>query len=113
MGQMMDRVPRELTKEEIQNIARTNHAWQGEHNEGQHRVPRLLQEPNARGGAQARPGPYPRRYVGAEVRDNDDEPFEEKMAQLGKQLQKQQAEAAELVAAIEAMLRMPGFSMQR
>jgi hypothetical protein len=43
---MVDRVHRELTKEEIQNIARTHHAWQGEHNAGQHReIPGFCKSP--------------------------------------------------------------------
>ncbi|WP_425485733.1 N-6 DNA methylase [Limisphaera ngatamarikiensis] len=33
---MVHRVQRELTKEEIQNIARTYHAWRGEQDTGQH-----------------------------------------------------------------------------
>jgi type I restriction enzyme M protein len=37
MGRMVDRVHRELTDEEIQKIARTYHAWRGEHDAGEYR----------------------------------------------------------------------------
>ena len=44
-------------------------------------------------------------YVGAEVQQDDDEPFEEKMKRLVVQLRGQQAEAAKLDAAIAANLK--------
>ncbi len=51
----------------------------------------------------------PGRYVGAEVKDDDDEPFEAKLQRLVAQLREQQAEAAKLDAAIERNLQEPGF----
>jgi type I restriction enzyme M protein len=51
----------------------------------------------------------PGRDVGAEVHDDDDEPFGEKMARLVEQLRKQQAEAAKPDAAIAANLKELGF----
>lgn len=55
----------------------------------------------------------PGRYVGAEARKDDGEPFEEKMARLVVQLREQQAEAAKLDAAIVANLKELGFWEQR
>ena len=51
----------------------------------------------------------PGRYVGAEIQEDDGEPFEDKMKRLAAQWRKQQAEAAKLDAAIEANLKKLGF----
>ncbi len=51
----------------------------------------------------------PGRYVGVEPQPDDGIPFEVKMAKLTTQWREQQAEAAELDAAIEANLRSLGF----
>jgi type I restriction enzyme M protein len=51
----------------------------------------------------------PGRYVGAEVQEDDGEPFEEKMQRLTTTLREQQEEAAKLDAAITANLRELGY----
>jgi type I restriction enzyme M protein len=51
----------------------------------------------------------PGRYVGAEVQEDDGEPFEEKMKRLAEQLRKQQKEAAKVDAAIAANLKELGY----
>lgn len=51
----------------------------------------------------------PGRYVGAEALEEDDEPFEEKMARLTKTLKAQFAESAKLEAAIRENLRGLGL----
>jgi type I restriction enzyme M protein len=51
----------------------------------------------------------PGRYVGAEAIEDDSEPFEEKMRRLTATLQKQQAEAIKLDAAIAANLKELGY----
>jgi type I restriction enzyme M protein len=51
----------------------------------------------------------PGRYVGAEVQQDDGEPFEEKMRRLTATLREQQAEATELDAAIAANLKELGY----
>jgi very-short-patch-repair endonuclease len=51
----------------------------------------------------------PGRYVGAEVVEDDGEPFGEKMQRLAAQLREQQAEAAKLDAAIAANLKELGY----
>ena len=110
LGRMVDRTHRELTDEEIARIARTYHAWRGEPEVGEYAdVPGFCKSATL---DEVRKHGYvltPGRYVGAEVRDNDDEPFAEKMARLVEQLRKQQAEAARLDAAIAANLRELGF----
>ncbi|MDW8383129.1 MAG: SAM-dependent DNA methyltransferase, partial [Verrucomicrobiota bacterium] len=51
----------------------------------------------------------PGRYVGAEIKEDDDEPFDQKMQRLVAQLREQQAEAAKLDAAIAKNLKELGF----
>jgi len=118
MGRMVDRTHRELTDAEIAEIAGTYHLWRGETD-----VP-----PEAVGGRTAYedvPGfcksatldeirahghvLTPGRYVGAAATEEDDEPFEEKMARLVAELRAQQEEAARLDAQIAANLRELGY----
>ena len=51
----------------------------------------------------------PGRYVGAEVAEDDGEPFDEKMKRLTATLREQQAEAAKLDATIAANLKELGY----
>jgi type I restriction enzyme M protein len=110
LGRMVDRTHRELTDEEIAHIARTYHAWRGEKESGEYRdIPGFCKsatlEEVRKHGYVLTPG----RYVGAEVREDDDEPFKQKMQRLVAQLRERQAEAARLDAAIAANLRELGF----
>jgi type I restriction enzyme M protein len=110
MGRMVDRTHRELTDEDIKKIANSYHAWRGEKDAGQYKdVPGFCKsatlEEVRKHGYVLTPG----RYVGAEVREEDDEPFAEKMARLTAQWRAQRDEAAKLDAAIEANLRALGF----
>jgi type I restriction enzyme M protein len=110
MGRMVDRTHRELTDEDIAHIANTYHAWRGEKDAGEYAdVPGFCKsatlEEVRKHGHVLTPG----RYVGAEVQEDDGEPFEEKMKRLVAQLREQQAEAAKLDAAIAANLRELGF----
>ncbi len=110
MGEMVDRVHRQLTDEEIQRIARTYHAWRGEPEAGEYEdVPGFCKsatiEEIRKHGYVLTPG----RYVGAEVRDEDEEPFEEKMRRLTATLREQMAEARRLDEAIWKNLRELGY----
>ncbi|MCX8048290.1 MAG: type I restriction-modification system subunit M [Methylohalobius sp.] len=129
LGRMVDRTHRELTDEEIARIANTYHAWRGESVVGTGVV-----GANDVGANNYSPLPpvyrdipgfcksatldeirkhghvlTPGRYVGAEAKEDDGEPFAEKMARLVAQLRQQQAEAARLDAAIEANLKALDF----
>ncbi len=111
MGVMVSRTHRELTDEEIQRIARTYHAWRGQKEAGEYAdVPGFCKsatiEEIRKHGYVLTPG----RYVGAELREDDDEPFDEKMKRLVATLREQQAEAARLDAAIAANLRRLGYA---
>ncbi len=110
LGRMVDRTHRELTDEDIRKIADTYHAWRGERDAGEYNdVPGFCKsatlEEIRKHGYVLTPG----RYVGAAPQEDDDEPFEEKMARLVAQLREQQAEAARLDAAIAANLKELGF----
>ncbi len=110
MGWMADRTHRELTGEDIERIARTYHVWRGERGAGEYEdVPGFCKsvtiEEIGRHGHVLTPG----RYVGAEVQDDDGEPFEETMKRLAAQWREQVEEARKLDAAIEANLRELGY----
>ena len=105
LGTLVDRVHRELTDEDIAQIAGTYHAWRGDPDAGEYAdVPGFcksatLEEIREHGHVLT-----PGRYVGAEAAEDDGEPFDEKMQRLAATLREQQAEAATLDAAIAARL---------
>jgi type I restriction enzyme M protein len=110
LGRMVDRTHRELADEDIARIADTYHAWRGEKEAGEYvDVPGFCKSASLdevrKHGHVLTPG----RYVGAEVQEDDGEPFEEKMRRLTATLREQQAEAAKLDAAIAANLRELGY----
>ncbi|MCS7091574.1 MAG: type I restriction-modification system subunit M [Limisphaera sp.] len=113
LGRMVDRTHRELTDEDIQKISRTYHAWRGEKEAGEYNdVPGFYKsatlEEIRKHGHVLTPG----RYVGAEPKAEDAEPFAQKMQRLVAQLREQQAEAAKLDAAIAANLKELGFPLE-
>ena len=125
LGRMVDRTHRELTDDDIKRIADTYRAWRGTVGAG----PRACPDPGQPQGVVPTyrdiPGfcrsvtiddvrqhghvPTPGRYVGAEVQEDDGEPFDEKMRHLVTQLHEQQAEAAALDAAIARNLEELGY----
>lgn len=110
LGSMVDRTHRELTDDDVAKIADTYHAWRGEAEAGEYEdVPGFCKsapiEDVRKHGHVLTPG----RYVGFEAQEDDGEPFEEKMERLTATLREQQAEAAELDAAIAANLRGLGY----
>ena len=112
LGRMVDRTHRELTDDDIGRIAGAYHAWR----DGADAYGDLLGfcksaalEDVRKHGHVLTPG----RYVGAEAREEDGEPFEDKMKRLTAQLREQQAETAKLDAAIEANLKSLGFIVDK
>jgi len=108
---MIDRVHRELTDDDIRKIADTYHAWRGDKDcdKQYDDVPGFCKSATL---DEIRRNNYiltPGRYVGAAPQEEDDEPFEEKMAQLVAELRQQQAEAAKLDAAITKNLKELGY----
>jgi type I restriction enzyme M protein len=110
MGGLIDRVHRELTDEEIARISGTYHAWRGDHGAGEYQyVPGFC---NAATLDDIREHGYiltPGRYVGAEVVQDDDVPFEEKIRRLTGTLREQTEQARALDAAIWKNLEGLGY----
>ncbi len=130
MGTLIDRVHRELTDTDIQKIAGTYHAWRGDPiSPSISSVPSSATAGEGQGGGLSAyadiPGfcksatleeiashgyvVTPGRYVGAEEREEDAEPFEEKMKRLVGTLRKQQSESVDLDSKIAANLRVLGY----
>jgi len=111
MGRLVDRVHRELTREEIQQIAGVYHAWKKgqdyEDKPGWWKSARL--EEIREHGYVLTPG----RYVGAEEVEDDGVPFEEKMADLTAKLYEQFEEARKLEAEIKKNLEVLGYGQQK
>ncbi|MFN3626066.1 MAG: type I restriction-modification system subunit M [Hyphomicrobium sp.] len=118
MGVMVDRTHRELTEAEITKIAGTYHLWRGEKDVPPEVVEGRTAYEDIPGFCKAAPLEEirkhghvltPGRYVGAEERDEDEEPFAQKMARLVAEWRKQQEEAAKLDAAIAVNLKELGY----
>lgn len=109
-GSMVDRTHRDLTPDEVTRIATLYHAWRGEKAAGEYKdVPGFCKSGTL---AEIRKHGHvltPGRYVGAEAREDDGEPFDEKMKRLVVQLREQQAEAAKLDALIASNLKELGY----
>ncbi|MBM9616638.1 SAM-dependent DNA methyltransferase [Desulfobulbus rhabdoformis] len=110
MGTMVDRTHKELTSEDIAEIARTYHAWRGEAKDGSYEdIPGFCKTANL---AEIQGNDYvltPGRYVGAAEIEDDGIPFEEKMAELSKTLYAQMAEGEKLDAVIRENLAGLGY----
>jgi type I restriction enzyme M protein len=120
LGYMKDRVLRDFAPDDIQKIADTFHAWKRSSPSSA-----LVGDGRGEGGYQDIPGfckaaklddikkhDYvltPGRYVGAAAQEEDDEPFEDKMARLTAQLNEEFVESARLEAAIRENLRRLGY----
>ena len=110
MGRMVDRVHRELTDEDIRKIADTYHAWRGDPDAGEYQdIPGFCKSATLDEIRQHGYVLTPGRYVGAPEQEEDDEPFEARMARLVAQLAEQQAEARRLDEAIWKNLKELGY----
>jgi type I restriction enzyme M protein len=110
MGRMVDRVHRELTDEDIRKIADTYHAWRGDPDAGEYQdIPGFCKSATLEEIRQHGYVLTPGRYVGTPEQEEDDEPFEAKMARLVVQLAEQQAEARRLDEAIWKNLKELGY----
>ncbi len=110
MGVMVDRRHRELTDEEIKKIADTYHAWRGEGGSYED-IPGFCKSATIE---EIRKHNYiltPGRYVGFPEEEEDDDPFEEKMARLTKELAEQFKKSKELEEEIRKNLRMIGWEV--
>ena len=114
MGSLIDRTHRELSTDEITEIARTYHAWRCEEKDGDYEDRPGFCKSATRDEIEAHHFVLtPGRYVGAEAVPDDGIPFEEKMAELSDTLYQQMRESVELDAVIQRNLEMLGFSLPK
>jgi type I restriction enzyme M protein len=107
MGNLVDRIHRDLSDDDIARIAGTYHAWRGEKAAGKYEdVPGFCRSAKTDDVATHGYVLTPGRYVGAEDIEEDDEPFEEKMKRLAAKLEAQLAESAKLETQIRENLKV-------
>ena len=107
MGHLVDRVHRELTQEEIRQIAGVYHAWKK--GDGYKDKPGWWKSATIEEIRQHGYVLTPGRYVGVEEQEDDGVPFEEKMAELTATLYEQFNEARRLEAEIKKNLEVLGY----
>ena len=110
LGHILDRTRRDLSAEDISQVADTYHTWLGRNENVEYEdVPGFCKsaplEEIRKHGHVITPG----RYVGVEPQPDDGIPFAEKMAELSARWREQQAKARRLDAAIEENLARLGF----
>ncbi|MES9850336.1 MAG: class I SAM-dependent DNA methyltransferase [Candidatus Thiodiazotropha sp. L084R] len=110
LGSMVDRTHKELTRDDIAEIARTYHAWRGEVKDGGYE-----DQPGFCKAAtldDIKANDYvltPGRYVGAAEIEDDGVPFEQKMAELTQTLYRQMEESEKLDVVIKGNLAGLGY----
>lgn len=110
LGALVDRTHRDLADVDIARVARTYHAWRGEKDAGEYSdvagfcKAATLSEIRKHGHVLT-----PGRYAGAEVIEDDGEPFEAKMRRLTTAWREQQGKATAMDSAITANLEELGF----
>ena len=110
MGSMIDRTHKELTNDDIAEIARTYHAWRGEAKDGEYQDQSGFCKAATLDDIKANDYVLtPGRYVGAAALEDDGIPFEQKMAELTQTLYRQMDESAKLDAVIKGNLVRLGF----
>jgi type I restriction enzyme M protein len=112
MGSMIDRRHRELTKEDINKIVNTYHAWRGEKGVGNYED--TLGFCNSAKLKDLEKHNFiltPGRYVGIPEEDEDPEVFEEKMKRLTKELKEQIEEGKKLDEEIKRNLGKIGWDV--
>jgi type I restriction enzyme M protein len=112
LGSMISRVQSELTDEIIERIANTVAAWRGEAIDGVGEytdIPGYCRSVSLAEIAEHGHVLTPRRYVGAEEVEDDDEAFAEKMQKLTEKLGEQMAKGAELDQLIRQKLGGLGY----
>ena len=110
MGDLYDRVHRELTVEDIAKIAETYHAWRGDSGAGKYEdVAGFCKNAKIEEIRKNSHVLTPGRYVGVEAQEDDGEPFELKMNRLVAQLHEQQTEARKLDELILKNLEELGY----
>ncbi|MCK9593840.1 MAG: type I restriction-modification system subunit M [Methanoregula sp.] len=112
LGVLVDRVHRELTPEDIARIAGTYHAWRGDAGAGEYvDIPGFCMSASVEKVRENNFVLTPGRYVGAEIVEDDGEPFDEKMKRLTATLNEQFAESDRLEKVIRENLAGLGYRL--
>ena len=110
MGSMVDQTHKELTSDDVKEIARTYHAWRGEAKDGDYEDVAGFCKASTLDDIKANDYVItPGRYVGAVELEDDGELFEEKMQVLTKSLFKQMKDAEKLDVLIKSNLEGLGY----
>ncbi|WP_296683009.1 MULTISPECIES: N-6 DNA methylase, partial [unclassified Thiothrix] len=110
MGTMLDRTHKELTSDDIAEIARTYHAWRGEKKDGNYADKAGFCKAATLDDIKANDYVLtPGRYVGAAEIEDDGIAFETRMAELSSTLYQQMQAAERLDAVIRQNLDMLGY----
>ena len=111
LGAMVDRTHRELTDDDIARIAGTYHAWRGERDAGEYvDVPGFCASVTTEQIAEHQHVLTPGRYVGAEAVEEDDEPIDEKIARLTRELYEAFEESNQQQQRVRSALEMLAVS---
>lgn len=109
-GSMIDRTHKELTEQDIADIAQTYHAWRGEQKDGEYQdIPGFCKAATL---DDIKANDYvlpPGRYVGAAEIEDDGIPFETKMTELTQTLYQQMDESEKLDKVIRKNLAGLGY----
>lgn len=111
LGFMADRTHKEFAREDIAKIADTYHAYRGTNDQVYEDVPGFSKAAMIE---EIRENDYvltPGRYVGLAERQDDGEPYEEKMARLTSELSDQFKKSAELEEQIRDALKEIGYDI--
>jgi type I restriction enzyme M protein len=110
MGSMISRTNKELTNDDIADIARTYHAWRGEEKDGTYEDKAGYCKSATLADMKANDYVLtPGRYVGAAEIEDDGIPFEVKMNELSKTLYIQMEQAIKLDKTIRQNLEELGY----
>ena len=113
MGTLVDRVHRDLSDEEIAEIARTYHAWRGEVEAGEYEdIAGFCKSASLEEIKSQHYVLTPGRYVGAAELEDDGIPFEEKMVELSQTLYGQMKESIKLDEVIRKNLGGLGYGLE-
>jgi len=113
LGYMKDRVLRDFTQDDLNNVTQTFHRWQ-ENPEGEHPYSDEAGFCKSAPLAEVQKHDYvltPGRYVGAAAEEDDGEPFADKMARLTGQLKTQFKQSDKLEAEIKKNLAGLGYEL--
>lgn len=113
LGTLIDRVHRELTDADLEKIAGTYHRWRGDNGATEYEdIAGFCKSATTAEIAAHSFVLTPGRYVGAEVVEDEGEPFEEKMTRLVAELHAQFEESAKLEQSIRNNLANIGFKLK-